>query len=676
MPTQYEHGQVEGVRADHTIKTVTKVTTRMWPPDSYFQEAQEKSVADFEAMKQESLAQRQQILDSFPQSSSLTRDKVSSSMTRDMVSPRQPAMPTQTAVPQPPAYMQPYLQPQMVPQMLTPRQIPMTQQMPQQMPSPQQMPLPHQAPPPAAPKQSPMASKQPRQPTAMSESAFYALQQAMMSEAHGSSQETNNRAPPQQPYMAQPYGHSAGADTEASRVMRTKVTTRKWPPDDWYPTGSVPQPVDRAPQQQYYGDHEPEMEQPTPRAMRTKVTTRKWPPDNWFPEGYTAPPQRAPTAGPDYYNQQMYGGYSEDGHEDSVSRRSDTSEPTKLRTRVTTRKWPPDTYFRDQRGAPEAAAPRCASLAPTAGSSTAGLPVNDGRPIIIMEPTPEAAERGRLLAEKEAAVAAAQAQAEADEEDRLIYEAAAEKAREEEAAWYANLPPPPAPPPLPEPGEHFHCLGCGCHVKPSEVIYRPRRVPRIQAPPSDQGPSREPSFTRVPSMARVPSMHPVASMREPAMPAYLPLPPEPPREELAVKDVENFDFEGARKPEYGIKTVENFDFDAARRSAEQADDNRVKAVENFDFAGARQAADDNRVKAVENFDFEAARQAGAQQDDNRVKAVENFDFEAARAAGAAAANQGRPEYGIKTVEDFDFEEARRKIANAAAGGTNTQAPRR
>jgi hypothetical protein len=176
-------------------------------------------------------------------------------------------------------------------------------------------------------------------------------------------------------------------------------------------------------------------------------------------------------------------------------------------------------------------------------------------------------------------------------------------------------------------------------------------------------------------MARVPSMHPVASMREPVMPTYLPLPPEPPREELAVKDVENFDFEGA-KPEYGIKTVENFDFDAARRSAEQADDNRVKAVENFDFEGARQAADDNRVKAVENFDFEAARQAGAQQDDNRVKAVENFDFEAARAAGAAAANQGKPEYGIKTVENFDFEAARGKIANAAAGHTNTSNARR
>jgi hypothetical protein len=152
-------------------------------------------------------------------------------------------------------------------------------------------------------------------------------------------------------------------------------------------------------------------------------------------------------------------------------------------------------------------------------------------------------------------------------------------------------------------GDHFQCLGCGCHIRPSEVVYRPRTVPCL--PPDvahEPIPLEKPDGRQV--VLKAPPKRP--SVQLPRMPS-LQLPPEPPREELAIKDVEPFDFDKARREglekaakekeeEYGIKTVENFDFAAAQAKPQapahqpppQAGDDRVKAVEDFDFDAARQ----------------------------------------------------------------------------------------
>lgn len=52
-------------------------------------------------------------------------------------------------------------------------------------------------------------------------------------------------------------------------------------------------------------------------------------------------------------------------------------------------------------------------------------------------------------------------------------------------------------------GEHFQCLGCGCHIKPSEVVYRPRTVPCLppaveHCPVAIEKPGRPP-VTVIPS---------------------------------------------------------------------------------------------------------------------------------------------------------------------------------
>eukprot|EP00667_Euglena_gracilis_P003991 EG_transcript_4007 len=532
-------------------------------------------------------------------------------------------------------------------------------------------------------------------------------------------------------------GPITGTSKDHKVTTSTRVTTKKWPPDDFFQTYEssrteriqhqqdvealrldalrkqealaafdarprAQQSVQRPAPAAYASVLGREDTEEEPRKLTTKVVVKKWPPDSWFEQARKkqapkpTPPVEAasPTLGlhqaaqnissprPPYPVSQSYVGQ---GQSPAVHH-----QPIPLDSN--TRMYNPHGFWPYSQGQPKVqpAPPVMRRLREELpyieGASAEGTPSRQGFPVRQEQFQPYLAQPYTLPQESPYPGLTRQADAAPHTLHPHTHDHAHNHAHPHEHNHnhaHTHSPPPQASPYIPpqeelyELGEHFQCLGCGCHIKPSEVVYRPRTVPCLppaveHCPVAIEKPGRPP-VTVIPSPPK-PVMRAPVQPRRPSPPP----PPEPPAEELHIKEVEPFDFDKARREaeekarkqkeeeegEYRIKTVENFDFEAARRAGQEAAEREAREKAEEEARAAQPAPEPERVKIVEDFDFEAARQQAAQQQPQEetvphaAKVVEAFDFEAAR----QPAHQPEP----PKSGGFDFEAARAKVQAAAA----------